>query len=489
MKINNKESKEIHNQANLIALNIEMQWLYLAIEKAILNYFKCDKVDTNVQKKIAHTRYYQKNNNSEEIIGLPIPPVLHNSSYAFFLAERNLTVCERFALALSMATAIQPNIFDVFFNNNQATSKPYAEFGGVEKNGNLFVPTGQTLNFIISACLNDPDTPQLNLDAINILSPQHPLILEKIIELKSVDEVLSNLSCILKISDNWLAYFTTGIYDPIEYSHNFPAKRIYSELEWQDLVLNQSTLKQVIDMKTWLRYSAELLISWQLTSKIKKGYRAIFYGASGTGKTLTATLLAKDLEVELYRVDLSMMVSKYIGETEKNLAKVFDLAEHKNWILFFDEADALFGARSTANTANDRNANQLTGYLLQRIEDFTGTVILATNLKTNMDSAFTRRFQSIIEFNLPGPDERKKLWENAFSGQLKLAEDVDFKKIANNFELTGAQIINILRQCALIIIQRKVDVNSETDMNVTRVSNGDILMAIRVELSKENIIV
>ena len=131
---------------------------------------------------------------------------------------------------------------------------------------------------------------------------------------------------------------------------------------------------------------------------LKPGFKALFHGLPGTGKTLTAMLIGKKTGLDIYRVDLSQMVSKYIGETEKNLAKVFDKAEHKNWILFFDEGDALFGKRTNTKDAHDRYANQQVSYLLQRIEEYDGLVILATNLKNNIDDAFLRRFQSIIHF-------------------------------------------------------------------------------------------
>ena len=215
---------------------------------------------------------------------------------------------------------------------------------------------------------------------------------------------------------------------------------------------------------------------WGLLKKIKPGYRALFYGPPGTGKTLTVSLLGKVSNREVYRVDLSMIVSKYIGETEKNLSRIFDIAQYKDWILFFDEADALFGKRTEANSSNDRHANQQTSYLLQRIEDFPGVVILASNLKGNMDAAFTRRFQSMIHFTLPEINERYQLWENAFSGICTLHPDIDLWKIAENYELAGGAIINVLRFCALAAVTR----------NDTVVTKEELLEGIRKEFKKEN---
>ena len=148
-------------------------------------------------------------------------------------------------------------------------------------------------------------------------------------------------------------------------------------MAWDDLVLDDLVHEQVQEINTWLEHGATLMSDWGLYRKIKPGYRSLFYGPPGTGKTLTASLLGKTSGRDVYRIDLSMVVSKYIGETEKNLSKIFDTAENKNWILFFDEADSLFGKRTATNSSNDRHANQQTAHLLQRVEDFPGVVILA----------------------------------------------------------------------------------------------------------------
>lgn len=159
--------------------------------------------------------------------------------------------------------------------------------------------------------------------------------------------------------------------------------------------------------------------------------------------------------MDVYRVDLSMIVSKYIGETEKNLAGLFDLAENRNWILFFDEADALFGKRSSSNSSNDRHANQEVAYLLQRIEDFPGTIILATNLKSNIDEAFLRRFQSVVYFPIPTEELRSALWQSVLPKEW-LGEDAE-RTIATaaQIELSGGMIVNIVRQAAILLAGRK----------------------------------
>jgi SpoVK/Ycf46/Vps4 family AAA+-type ATPase len=187
----------------------------------------------------------------------------------------------------------------------------------------------------------------------------------------------------------------------------------------------------------------------EMRKKVKPGYKVLFHGPPGTGKTLTACLLGKETGKDVYRVDLSMVVSKYIGETEKNLAKVFDKAEHSGWILFFDEADALFGSRTKVESSHDRYANQEVSYLLQRIEDYSGLVILASNLKNNIDHAFLRRFQSIVYFPSPKADERFLLWQKSFPEKILLNGGISLQQVSRDYELTGAHIINIVSHCTL----------------------------------------
>ena len=177
-------------------------------------------------------------------------------------------------------------------------------------------------------------------------------------------------------------------------------KLIKTDQHWSDLALEQESLQGLVDIRDWLRSGETLMNNRGLSKKIKPGYRALFYGEATAGKTLAAGLLGKDAGLDVYRIDLSMLVSKYMGETEKQLARIFDEAETKKSILFFDEGDALFGKRTEVKDAHDRYANQEISYLLQRIEDYPGVVIVATNMKSNIDDAFIRRFQAVIHFGV-----------------------------------------------------------------------------------------
>ena len=181
-------------------------------------------------------------------------------------------------------------------------------------------------------------------------------------------------------------------------SNDFFSIPLTTKLTWNDLDVPKDSLSQIHEIEKWIKNSSSLLKHWGMKHKIKPGYRALFDGPSGIGKTLTAALLGKYTKRNVYKVDLSLVISKYIGETEKNLEKVFDKAENKDWILFIDEADSLFRKRTSVKDAHDRFANQEVSYLLQRIETFSGVVILSSNNRSNIDEAFLRRLNLIIYF-------------------------------------------------------------------------------------------
>ncbi len=238
------------------------------------------------------------------------------------------------------------------------------------------------------------------------------------------------------------------------FSVDFPAEYIDTQLDWDDLVLPSDTLQQIHEIENWTNYNDTLRHDWDMKKRIKPGYRALFYGPPGVGKTLAATLLGKHTGKDVFRVDLSRVVSKYAAETEKNLSRVLDKAEGKGWILFFDEADALFGKRTDICEAHDRYANQEIAYLLQRVESYDGLVILASNQRANTDDAFVRRLQAIVQFPMPGPEERYEIWRRMFPPQIAVA-DIDWNSIADRYELTGGSILNVTRYCALDVLARR----------------------------------
>ena len=234
-----------------------------------------------------------------------------------------------------------------------------------------------------------------------------------------------------------------------QFSMKFPAEIIETAMEWDDLVLTEETDRQIQELHTWITHGDTLMEEWGMHKKLKPGYRVLFHGPPGTGKTLTATLLGKYTGRDVFKIDLSMVVSKFIGETEKNLANLLAKAEKTENILFFDESDALFGKRTNVRDAHDKYANQEVSYLLQRIENYRGLVILASNLKSNIDDAFVRRFQSIIHFPLPKSHERLLIWQKAFPPKVRLHNNVDLTQVARKYELSGAEIMNIVQYACL----------------------------------------
>ncbi len=223
------------------------------------------------------------------------------------------------------------------------------------------------------------------------------------------------------------------------------ARKIIPKRIWQDLVLPKDTLTQLRELCQQVRYRSKVYTDWGFDNKLSlgKGLIALFTGNSGTGKTLSAEILAKDLGLELYQVDISLVVSKYIGETEKNLSRVFDEAQASNAILFFDEADALFGKRSDVKDAHDRYANIEVNYLLQRVEEYEGVIILSSNLSKNIDNAFVRRLHFSIEFPFPDEHHRLQIWRRIFPEKVPLSGELDFEFLARKFKIAGGNIKNV----------------------------------------------
>lgn len=228
------------------------------------------------------------------------------------------------------------------------------------------------------------------------------------------------------------------------------ADRVTSDFGFGDLVLPARTRRQLETLIAWRSHGGKVLGDWGLGRLFNKrsGAVALFKGPPGTGKTIAASVVANTLDLALYRIDLSQMVSKYIGETEKNLERLFQTAQAGNVVLFFDEADAIFGRRSEVSDAHDRYANIETAYLLQRLERFEGLVILASNLSQNIDEAFLRRIDLVAEFPTPGEAERLALWQRLEASAAPVSDDVDLGLLASQFELTGGEIRNCILAAA-----------------------------------------
>lgn len=402
------------------------------------------------------------------------PVLIQQGSDGFiseFIIENNLTETDILLLVLALVPHLKPDFLSSIIAEYLPNGGELPEFGGIKtKNHRGILPTGETAQFLIAG--NDLDD---RISFYNYLHNESFLYQNRIIKIETVPYGEPKLSGLLILEDEYIEKFITGKILKPQLSSIFPAQLIETQLEWEDLILNSSTLNQIKEIETWLKFNEILLHEWDMKAKIKPGFRVMFHGAPGTGKTLTASLLGKYTKRDVYRIDLSTVISKYIGETEKNLSSLFDKAADKEWILFFDEADAVFGKRTNVRDAHDKYANQEVSYLLQRIENHPGLVILASNFKTNIDTAFTRRFQSIIEFEVPSYSERLKLWENNLPKGIRIAEDVNLSEISKKYDITGANIVNIIQYACLRTLE---DENESINLD-------HLLQGIKKEYAKE----
>ncbi len=433
----------------------DISWLESIIETALALYFKNDSK-------------YQTITDIH-----PIQPHDHDTSaYTRVVRKYDLSFQERLMLILALMPHVKPQGLDLFLIKNKNLDREFSEFGGVkDEKYNGFVPTLETVCFLLGGA----DMLEKRLDFMKTIHKNHILYREGILYAENYPVQLQER---LQLSEEYLSMIITGEKYTPSYSSKFPARQITTKLEWNDLILEKHVKEQLLEILQWLQHSNLILDQWEMDKTLKSGYRVLFYGAPGTGKTLAATLLGKATDQPVFRVDLSMIVSKYIGETEKNLGRLFDIAESKDWILFFDEADALFSKRTQTNSSNDRHANQEVAYLLQRIEEFDGLVILATNLQTNIDEAFLRRFQSTVNFPKPKYKERKLLWKHLVGDVFEIEEGNEeiIDAIAKKYELSGGEMINVVRYCAIQAANR----------GEKKISASNIMTGIKREYHKSN---
>jgi hypothetical protein len=403
-----------------------------------------------------------------------VEPLISNSTCPAVLQQHcnvTLTATEAAVLTLALAPHLQPGFLDQLIREHLPEGGEFPEFGGVRGTAHRgLLPTGETALFILAG--NDL-TQRLAL--LDLFGPDHVFAQHRILTLADVPPGEPRLSGRLVLDAEYVELFTTGRVTAPTLSQGFPAQRISTALEWTDLVLPATTRAQILDLEHWVQHHGALRTDWGLDRRLRPGYRALFYGPPGTGKTMTATLLGKYTGREVFRVDLSLVTSKYIGETEKNLGGLFDRAQAKGWILFFDEADALFGKRTETRDAHDRYANQEVAFLLQKIEEYDGLVILASNLRGNLDPAFARRFQAMVHFPLPTAAERQQLWDSTLPPAERRAPDVCSKELAARYELSGAAILNAVQFAALRALGRQQQV----------LTLADLTEAIRLEYQKD----
>jgi hypothetical protein len=382
-----------------------------------------------------------------------------------------ISLMEAVAIMLAVAPDLQPHLLDQAISRALESAGNHPSIGGIRgRESRIFLPTGETFLFLAGARSVDE-----RLRAMRLFEEHHRLTRRRIVLLDSPPQNEPQSSARMFAGPDTLDRLVEGPVRRPKCGPEFPAERIDTDLEWDDLVLDTHTLGQIRELEAWVRHGRALLDDWGLRRRLRPGYRALFFGPPGTGKTLTASLLGHYTGRDVYRIDLSLVVSKFIGETEKNLGKIFAQAEDRDWILFFDEADALFGKRTQVRDAHDRYANQEVAYLLQRVESFEGLVILASNFRNNIDDAFLRRFQSVIHFPKPSPEDRLRIWRKMLPGNVRLEEQVNLPVLCQRHELTGANVANIVQYACLQAITRGEEL----------LRLADIQIAIEREFRKE----
>ena len=377
-------------------------------------------------------------------------------------------------LLIALVHHVQPDLFDRAIESMLRGAGDFPKLGGTRgKDFRGFMPTGETALFLLAG-----DDWRKRLAIQRLFWADHLFARKRILWLEEIAPGEPAMSGKITLSRDYVDLFTQNRTAPPHFGMSFPAKLVTTDRKREDLVVSPQLDAQLEDLLDWINYHTGLVKKGADDGRFKKGYRALFYGPSGTGKTFAACILGKQTGKEVYRVDLSMVVSKYIGETEKNLELLFARAENKKWILFFDEADALFGKRTNVRDAHDKYANQEVSYLLQRIEDYDGLVILATNMKNNIDEAFVRRFNSILKFSIPDTEERKKIWQKTFPPEVEFREK-DIIEVVKKYELSGGNIVNAIHYAGIKAAKRQ-----QTPEDPLIINLPDVVDGIRHELTK-----
>ena len=414
-------SKQTDFKGNTAVLHAELTWLQNLIQQR-MEQLKTGELEADVEL-------------------LPAGE-LSQGVYGEFVKDHNLTEADRLLIILCFAAQFSPQILDAFIHQRPDNKKTIREIGGVYSRENgQFIPTLQTALFLLSG-----GDPALSASYYHYFQNNHFLFREQIIAMESLSQHIDYVAgYIIKLEKTYFDYFLIGKKPRLDGSASFPATLLETDKKFDDLILPETTRVQLESLMNFIRVRKELFDQEGVSGKIRPGFTTLLYGRPGTGKTMTVSVIGKHLGVDVYTVNLSRVVSKYIGETEKNLEKIFERLEHKDCILFFDEADALFGKRTEVKDAKDRYANQEVAYLLQRIEKCSNPVILASNYKQNLDDAFKRRILTFIHIPPPEVHERLQMWQQGLPGYFQYEPENLPEKLAKDFPLTGANIANVVK--------------------------------------------
>lgn len=385
--------------------------------------------------------------------------LIENTSFYQLLDEYNNSYIEYLLISLGFTAWFRPKSLFEMSKTKPESTELYSETGLISnKVANKYIPTLQTAIFLLAGT-------NISKQAFyHGILLEHSLFKDQVLHLRkpSAYHNFPN-DFILEIDLSYYNFLLNGKKPRYDSSPDFPATLLETEKEFEDLILKDSTRNQLDTIMQYAANRSSLYERDEVLHKIKPGLLAMLYGPPGTGKTFTVAVMSKHLGIDAYRIDLSRVISKYIGETEKNLEKIFERLSDKNCILFFDEADALFGKRTEVSDAKDRYANQEVAYLLQRVENFPGLVILASNYKQNLDKAFKRRILVSIYLAPPDAAERLTLWNNGLPGYFNYVPENLPEILAEKHPFTGANIDNVIKLSCITAESLKIN---EIDMQI-----------------------
>ncbi len=390
----------------------------------------------------------------EELLLLhPAVESKNSSSFNIFLTENNIAIHEKTVLLLALLAHLDSSkLSELALEKNRSRMTIESD--------EFPLPSGETALWLLGG-----SSPNTRIRYHHLFDTNHFFYRKSVIELGSHSTGDSPYGGVLSLSRTYRDLFLYNEFCLPRFSTEFPAHLLSTPLEWDDLILMPSTSETLEDVKITLRQHDKLCNEWNLGNVMRPGCRVLLYGDSGQGKTLTAALLGKLLNRNVYRVDIAASVSKYIGETNQRLEALFNTAENKDWILFFDEGDALLGQRQQGGgeNASSHYANQEVAFLLQRIETFNGIIVVATNLRSNIDYAFQRRFDTAAQFKALDTERQLLVWNRFWPKKhLEFAPGTDLELLIKRHGLSPASIINVIRRIASHMAERNGNTVEQT---------------------------
>lgn len=392
--------------------------------------------------------------NKDSNVFLPLPPLKTGTAYEKLVTENQLTDTDRVMLNLAFASTFKPSILAPFALLFKTPEKQSRFCGLVKEETARFYPTVRTAIFLLAG--DDEELIDYYLCHFN---SRHRLFTSNILLTHSTKENNSFLEHELLFNEQFLPAILHGDAPGLDGDAGFPARKSNRTHTMSDVILDEKTMTE---LKKLYRFARNMKKLWALPEggKYRQNFIGIFSGDPGTGKSHTAEAIGNELNLPVYKVNFAQLVSKYIGETEKNLERVFDRFSGQPNILFFDEAESIFSKRIEVKDSHDKHANNEQSFLLQKIEEYNGIVILATNvqnLSQYFDKAFQRRIRQIVTFNFPEHPERVRLWQNALGVPFRYEEGL-VDRLAKNYQFSGGGIYNIISEGIIEALDRGTEV-------------------------------